>query len=91
MDDRTITSLSGRFRGSRHATDVLAFPSPLHEIIISLDTARRQARARRVPLLHELVLLVAHGLLHLSGFRDETIPDALKMRQVEFESVIQML
>jgi len=36
--------------------------------VISLDTAERQARARRRPLIEEVRFLLAHGVLHLVGY-----------------------
>jgi probable rRNA maturation factor len=44
----------------------------LGDIVISLDTAARQARGRRRPLLDEVRFLLAHGLLHLVGYDHDT-------------------
>jgi probable rRNA maturation factor len=41
---------------------------PLGDIVISLDTAQRQASGRGRDLLEEVRLLLAHGLLHLAGY-----------------------
>jgi len=43
-------------------------PRLLGDVIISVPTARRQAKVRRRPLLDELTMLLAHGLLHLCGY-----------------------
>ncbi len=40
----------------------------LGDVIVSIDTAAKQARQRRRPLLDELTMLLAHGLLHLLGY-----------------------
>ena len=50
VDDRTIRALNARYRGVRRRTDVLAFPlagpaAMVGDAIISVETARRQARA----------------------------------------------
>ncbi len=42
----------------------------LGDIVISLDTAARQANEYGQPLEREIVLLVAHGTLHLLGYDD---------------------
>jgi probable rRNA maturation factor len=47
----------------------------LGDIMISVETARRQAREYGITLEEELVRLAAHGMLHLLGFDHETSPD----------------
>ena len=42
-------------------------PATLGDVVISLDTARRQARRRQVPESAELRALLLHGILHLLG------------------------
>ncbi len=95
-DDRTIARLAGEFLGSPYPTDVLAFPYEddpelIGEIAISLDTARRQAAERGVPLEQELLLLVVHGLLHISGQSDKSKQDWCEMRVKEFEMLVKIL
>lgn len=79
VDDVTIHDLNRTWRGKDKPTDVLAFPlvqppgpvapaGTIGDVIISIPTARRQARAHRRPLLDEVTMLLAHGLLHLCGF-----------------------
>ena len=93
--DAHIASLAGRYRGSPHPTDVLAFPGGEAgfggSIAISLDAARRQARERGVTLTEELILLSVHGLLHLDGQGDESMPDWCAMRVREFETLVRIL
>jgi probable rRNA maturation factor len=77
VDDATIHALNRTYRHKDKPTDVLAFPMAdpapptpsglLGDVIVSVDTARRQAARRRRPLLAELTMLLAHGLLHLLG------------------------
>jgi probable rRNA maturation factor len=40
----------------------------LGDVILSIETGRRQAKHHRRPLLAELTMLLAHGLLHLIGY-----------------------
>jgi probable rRNA maturation factor len=75
VDDGKIRTLNARYRGVRRATDVLAFPlvgpAPvLGEAIISVETARRQARRLGHSLSEELDLLCCHACLHLVGYDD---------------------
>jgi len=75
-DDATIQNLNRDYRGKDKPTDVLAFaqregpaaalhPDILGDLVISVDTARRQAaRGLHAELLH----LASHGLCHLLGY-----------------------
>ena len=81
-NDAHIRNLNLMHRGQDKPTDVLSFPLDegegangsvsgtrvLGDVVISLDTAARQARGRRRELLPEVRFLLAHGLLHLLGF-----------------------
>jgi probable rRNA maturation factor len=55
----------------------------LGDVVISVDTAQRQARARGVGTEHELALLAVHGILHLVGYEDDTDEGAARMRARE--------
>jgi probable rRNA maturation factor len=91
VDDEEIRRLNHAFRGVRRRTDVLAFPleiggSPVGlvgQIVISVDTARRQARRLGVPLALELRLLITHGVLHLVGYDDRDPLEATLMHRRE--------
>jgi probable rRNA maturation factor len=82
VDDATIRMLNRKHRDKDRPTDVLAFPVDekpvrgvpriLGDVVISLETALRQARARRRPLVAEVRFLLAHGLLHLVGYDHAT-------------------
>lgn len=58
---------------------------PLGDVIISVDTAERQAAAHGVSLADELALLTVHGILHLLGYEDDTDDGAESMRVRERE------
>jgi len=99
-DDPTIRKLSGKYRGIRHATDVLSFcygdegikqGFAFGEIIISLDTAAKQAAERKGTLRDELLLLIIHGLLHMAGMDDEDPDSWIAMRHAEFENLIKIV
>lgn len=55
----------------------------LGDIVVSLDTAARQAVAYGWSLQEEVTLLVLHGLLHLLGYRDEQEPERQIMQAME--------
>jgi probable rRNA maturation factor len=82
-DDREIRELNQFFRHKDRPTDVLAFAMRegeqvatnarrsaeiLGDVVISVETARRQAKERKRPLDDEMRMLLAHGLLHLVGY-----------------------
>jgi probable rRNA maturation factor len=53
------------------------------EILISAETARRQARTFGNSLARELRLYVVHGLLHLHGLDDRSEADARRMKATQ--------
>jgi probable rRNA maturation factor len=82
-NDAQIQELNRQHRDKDRPTDVLAFALEegahgavnagngvrlLGDVVISLDTAARQARGRNRELLPEVRFLLAHGLLHLIGY-----------------------
>jgi probable rRNA maturation factor len=81
VDDATIAELHARFLGEEGPTDVLSFPQG--EIVVSAETALREAEARGIPPLHELMLYVVHGALHLKGFDDCRSDERRRMRREE--------
>ena len=95
-DDEHIQELNREYRGSDRPTDVLAFSQiegeqakaqaervALGDVVISVDTAERQAAEQGHALENELDLLIIHGVLHLLGYDDETEADAAEMRRHE--------
>jgi rRNA maturation RNase YbeY len=92
VDDRAMRRLNHCYLGARRATDVLAFnletagPSRLlGTVIISGETAARQANRLRVPAALELDLLLIHGVLHLAGYDDHAPRAARLMHERERE------
>jgi probable rRNA maturation factor len=93
-NDAEIHKINSEHRGKDKPTDVLSFPQHqfrapekprgrveltlLGDVVISLDTAARQARTRRRPLADEVRFLLAHGILHLVGY-DHATPDEKKV------------
>lgn len=51
----------------------------LGDVVISLDTARRQAQRRKRQLLDEVSFLLAHGILHLLGYDHQNDADEARM------------
>lgn len=89
-DDRAIHVLNRDHRKHDKPTDVLAFAlregktlpgaeDVLGDVVISLDTARRQAKQRKHDLWTEVTVLLAHGLLHLVGYDHRTDAEERRM------------
>ncbi|HZT42099.1 MAG TPA: rRNA maturation RNase YbeY [Chthonomonadaceae bacterium] len=68
--------------------DLPGMPPVLGDVIISVDTAARQAAEHGVTLEEELALLTVHGILHLLGYEDETETGAQQMRLRE-QAILQ--
>jgi probable rRNA maturation factor len=78
-DDRRISRYHRNFLNRQGATDVIAFPADaegyLGDVVVSAQTAKRQARVYCQTTQHELARYVAHGVLHLLGYRDKKPKD----------------
>ena len=82
VDDREIAAFNLSHLKHRGPTDVLSFPlgefDPerrayhLGEIVVSFETAHREAAARGLPYAEELSRYCVHGFLHLLGYTDDT-------------------
>ena len=81
ISDRRMALLHRKFLGQSGPTDVLTFQHG--EIFISVETARRHARAFGNSVLHELKLYIVHGLLHLHGFDDQSPVEARRMKNAQ--------
>lgn len=88
VDDKKMAELHERFLGKSGPTDVLSFPHG--EIVVSADTAAREAKSRGIPPLHELVLYVVHGALHLAGHDDRKPKTQKLMRAAERKALSEL-
>ncbi len=94
VSDKQIARLNRQYRRQNQATDVLAFamqegefsqlnPQLLGDVVISVETAQRQAQARQHNLIRELQILTIHGVLHLLGYDHMQPAKAKQMQQKE--------
>ncbi|AQK70423.1 haloacid dehalogenase-like hydrolase family protein [Zea mays] len=100
-DDDFIRKLNKEWRDEDHATDVLSMSQHIPEldipilqlgdIVISVDTARRQAEERGHTLVDEIRILMVHGLLHLLGFDHEVSKVAEEEMEKEEEHILNTL
>lgn len=98
VDDKTIQQLNNNYLQRDNSTNVLSFslqegeygninPNILGDIVISAETAQRDATIGNLSLSEEIDFLIIHGLLHLLGFNHEntTKSQTTKMRMKEKE------
>jgi probable rRNA maturation factor len=77
VSDARISGIHRDFMSMEGPTDVITFRHG--EIIISVETAERQAQEFSTSFSHELALYFVHGLLHLAGWDDLTDESCKKM------------
>ncbi|KAM7493364.1 hypothetical protein LguiB_027973 [Lonicera macranthoides] len=100
-NDDFIRKLNKDWRDEDHATDVLSMSQHIPElelpilmlgdIVISVETAARQAEERGHTLLDEIRILMVHGLLHLLGFDHEISDEAETEMEKEEELLLKSL
>lgn len=95
VSDKKIKELNLKYLRKNYPTDVLTFDfsSPkdkkniFADIVISTDTASRNAKNFKTTRIYELNLYLIHGLLHLLGYDDCTPKQRQLMRKKEREYV----
>lgn len=90
VDDRHIAELNRRYLGHSGPTDVISFnlsepgQSALEgTVILSTETATREAHRRGHHPIHEAMLYAVHGVLHVTGLKDEDDQQAAHMHELE--------
>lgn len=84
VGDKTIRNLNKIYRKKDRATDVLSFEGggdDLGEVIIDYQQIKRQAKKYRNPIKYELLFILVHGMLHLMGYKDDTIKGKEQMEK----------
>jgi len=99
-DDVEMRELNRQYRGKDKPTDVLSFPqqeencedfvgATLGDVVISGDTASKQAGEKGHSLHKEFDVLLTHGILHLIGYDHEKgIKEARRMSAKEKEILL---
>lgn len=105
VDDVTIQRINKQYLSKDKPTNVISFslqegefgginPEVLGDVVISVDTASSDADKGNLSFDEEILFLIIHGLLHLTGYNHENTSkaNALKMKQKEkelFQSLTQ--
>jgi rRNA maturation RNase YbeY len=87
-DDDYLHKLNVQFLNHDTLTDILTFDynvgRQLHaDICISVDRVKDNASQHKVAVTNELCRVMAHGVLHLCGYKDKTIKQKQEMRERE--------
>ena len=98
VDDAAIREINRDYLNRDRPTNVISFamhegpggglhPEILGDIVISAETAERDAKTGDLDVMEEMEFLVIHGLLHLIGYNHENTSDAetQKMKAKEQE------
>jgi probable rRNA maturation factor len=100
VDDEEMQHLNREYLSRDRPTNVLAFamhegenthlhPAVLGDVVVSTETAQREALQRGVTLEEEMALLLVHGILHLLGYDHEDSPEeAARMETKEQEVLV---
>ncbi|MCS6873431.1 MAG: rRNA maturation RNase YbeY [Pyrinomonadaceae bacterium] len=94
VSDRQIKELNRRFRKKNYPTDVLSFSYDetdlLGDIVISLETAQKQAIENDLPFEVEIKQLILHGVLHLCGYDHETDNGEMNRLELKLRKKLQI-
>jgi len=102
VDDRQIKKWHGQYLGDPTPTDVISFSmregksiqvgvDQLGDIVVSVQTAKRQARLYQKNLEEEITLYMIHGLLHLLGYDDLTLKKKKVMDRLQFSLLDEVM
>jgi probable rRNA maturation factor len=102
VDDDEMSELNRQYLSRDHPTNVLAFsmkegenthlhPAVLGDVVVSTETARREALERGVTLEEEMALLLVHGVLHLLGYDHEGAPEAAAYMEAKEQEILARL
>jgi probable rRNA maturation factor len=75
----------------REGEDTHLYPELLGDVIISTQTADREARRRGITIQEETALLLVHGILHLLGYDHERDPDEAAAMELKEQEIMRRL
>ena len=92
-DDEYVLDINKQFLNHNYYTDIITFDYCEDTLIsgdlmISIDTVKSNAKEYDVPFIEELYRVIAHGVLHLLGYKDSTENEKSEMRVAENNALI---
>ena len=93
-NDHEMLEMNRQFLSHDYLTDILTFPEDRNisnkiraDILISWERVQDNSKEYNISVKEELLRIMAHGLLHLIGFRDKSAEDILIMRNAESHAI----
>ncbi|MBU0488288.1 MAG: rRNA maturation RNase YbeY [Bacteroidetes bacterium] len=86
--DKYLLEMNKKYLSKKELTDVIAFENYQDgrlagDVFISIDRVKENAVKYNVSTEEELRRVMAHGILHILGFKDKTVADKKKMTEME--------
>ena len=102
VDDQQIAQLNRQYLNREGPTNVIAFsmrqgqfsdiaPNLLGDVVISADTAQREAHSADISMQDRFDQLLIHGVLHLLGYDHETTADEARRMEKKTNELLQLL
>jgi probable rRNA maturation factor len=88
VTDEHLLVMNKEYLNHDYYTDIITFDFCERNIVsgdlfISLDRVKENASIFNVDFMNELQRVVIHGVLHLCGYKDKTVEEETKMRELE--------
>ncbi|MCX7650070.1 MAG: rRNA maturation RNase YbeY [Flavobacteriales bacterium] len=92
VNDDDLLEINKRFLNHYDLTDIITFDYSDKEILsgeifISLERVKDNATKLKIPFEEELLRVMAHGILHLMGLKDNTKIEKKRMRREEEKAI----
>ncbi len=93
--DKHLLTINKKYLNHNYYTDIITFDlrdkanhrSIEGDLYISLDRIRENAKTLSLKTEEELLRVIAHGTLHLIGYKDKTPAQKLEMQEAENRSL----
>ena len=102
VDDPQIENLNRQYLQRQGPTNVIAFamregefsqvsPQLLGDVVISMDTAAREAENAGIALQRRFDELLVHGILHLFGYDHETFDEDARIMEEKSQELLELI
>lgn len=86
--DPFLLTINQKYLNHDYFTDVVTFDYSIGKVVsgdvyISIDSVRNNANGFNINFIDELLRVMAHGALHLCGYKDKSKAEFMEMKQKE--------